>query len=144
METARNGFELVSFSSIARVASSALGSPWAFVAALMAIVMWGLTGPYFRYADAWQLVINTGTTIITFLMVFLIQHTQNRDARAFHLKLDELIRSTNAARNRLIDLESCTDQELDEMQEEFEKLRNRRTDSTGAKPKKAQRPGKTA
>jgi low affinity Fe/Cu permease len=129
---ATNGTEPLSFSNIARVASSALGSSWAFMLALAVVVMWGVTGPYFQYADAWQLVINTGTTIITFLMVFLIQHTQNRDARAFHLKLDELIRSINSARNKLIDLENCTDEELDDMQSEFERLRNRRT--AGAEP----------
>ena len=126
MDMAHNGSQPLNFSSIARVASGALGSPWAFVLACAVVIVWAVTGPYFEYADAWQLVINTGTTIITFLMVFLIQHTQNRDARAFHLKLDELIRSTNAARNKLIDLESCTDQELDDMQKEFEKLRDRR------------------
>jgi low affinity Fe/Cu permease len=129
---ANNGTEPLSFSNVARVASSALGSSWAFMLALAIVVVWGVTGPYFQYADAWQLVINTGTTIITFLMVFLIQHSQNRDARAFHLKLDELIRSINSARNKLIDLENCTDEELDDMQNEFERLRNRRT--AGAAP----------
>ena len=132
------------FTRFAKATARASGHPLTFGVAIFLIFVWAVSGPLFHFSDTWQLVINTGTTIITFLMVFLIQHTQNRDARAFHLKLDELIRSTNAARNRLIDLESCTDQELDEMQKEFEKLRNRRTDSTGAKPKKAQRTGKTA
>jgi low affinity Fe/Cu permease len=116
----------LSFSDIARMASHAFGSAWAFAAACGVVLAWSLTGPLFHYSDGWQLVINTGTTIVTFLMVFLIQNTQNRDARAIHLKLDELIRSTNAARNRLIDLENCTDEELDRVQRDFEKLRGRR------------------
>jgi low affinity Fe/Cu permease len=115
--------ERLSFSDLARVASKALGSGTAFVIACAVVCIWALTGPLFGYSDAWQLVINTGTTIITFLMVFLIQNTQNRDARATHLKLDELIRSINEARNRLIDLENCTDEELDNLQREFEKLK---------------------
>jgi len=113
------------FSELARSASHALGSGWAFWTACAVVLVWGVTGPLFGFSDAWQLVINTGTTIVTFLMVFLIQNTQNRDARATHLKLDELIRSINAARNKLIDLENCTDQELDEVQREFERLKGR-------------------
>jgi low affinity Fe/Cu permease len=115
--------ERLSFSDLARVASKALGSGAAFIIACAVVFIWALTGPLFGYSDAWQLVINTGTTIITFLMVFLIQNTQNRDARATHLKLDELIRSINEARNKLIDLENCTDEELDSLQREFEKLK---------------------
>ena len=103
------------------------------------VLVWGITGPLFGFSDAWQLVINTGTTIVTFLMVFLIQNTQNRDARAIHLKLDELIRSINAARNKLIDLENCTDEELDEVQREFEKLKERIAASGAAKPQQADR-----
>jgi low affinity Fe/Cu permease len=114
-----------SFGDIARRASNLLGSGWAFMLACAVVLAWALTGPLFGYSDAWQLVINTGTTIVTFLMVFLIQNTQNRDARAMHLKLDELIRSVKAARNKLIDLEDCTDEELDQLQQEFEKLRKR-------------------
>ena len=87
------------------------------------MLVWGITGPLFGFSDSWQLVINTGTTIVTFLMVFLIQNTQNRDARAIHLKLDELIRSTNAARNKLIDLEECSDEELDRIKREFDRLK---------------------
>ncbi len=87
------------FSDLARRASHALGSAWAFLAACAAVLLWLISGPLFGFSDAWQLVINTGTTIVTFLMVFLIQNTQNRDARALHLKLDELIRSIQAARN---------------------------------------------
>ncbi|HWB46236.1 MAG TPA: low affinity iron permease family protein [Hyphomicrobiaceae bacterium] len=142
MATARDGPGPFSFTNIARTASSALGSSWAFIGACTIVIVWGVTGPYFQFADAWQLVINTGTTIVTFLMVFLIQHTQNRDARAFHLKLDELIRSTRAARNKLIDLESCTDQELDDIQKEFERLRNRRTAHTAGHKAKNAKPSK--
>jgi low affinity Fe/Cu permease len=127
----------LSFSDLARWASHALGSGWAFWIACAVVLTWGVTGPLFGFSDAWQLVINTGTTIVTFLMVFLIQNTQNRDARAIHLKLDELIRSINAARNRLIDLENCTDEELDTVQREFHKLKGR-VEATGAvKPEKA-------
>jgi low affinity Fe/Cu permease len=121
----------LTFGGIARWASHALGSAWAFAVACVVVLVWAVTGPLFHYSDGWQLVINTGTTIVTFLVVFLIQNTQNRDARAIHLKLDELIRSINSARNRLIDLENCTDQELDEVQREFEKLRGRRRIATG-------------
>jgi len=128
----------LTFSELARSASHALGSGWAFWTACAVVLVWGVTGPLFGFSDAWQLVINTGTTIVTFLMVFLIQNTQNRDARATHLKLDELIRSINAARNKLIDLENCTDQELDEVQREFEKLKGRIA-ASGAKPEQADR-----
>jgi len=120
---AKHGFQ---FAEIARRAAIALGSVWAFTGAVALVVLWLLSGPLFGFSDAWQLVINTGTTIVTFLMVFLIQNTQNRDSRALHLKLDELIRSVHAARNRLIDLEDCTDEELDQMQLEFERLRDRK------------------
>jgi low affinity Fe/Cu permease len=113
------------FGDVARSTSVALGTVWAFAGACSVVLVWALSGPLFGFSEGWQLVINTGTTIVTFLMVFLIQNTQNRDARALHLKLDELIRSINPARNRLIDLESCTDKELDEMQREFERLRKR-------------------
>jgi low affinity Fe/Cu permease len=110
------------FRRIANRTSHGVGSPWAFVGAVVVILVWGITGPLFHYSDTWQLVINTSTTIITFLMVFLIQNTQNRDSHALHLKLDELIRSHSAARNRLMGLEDLTDAELDELQEEFSTL----------------------
>ena len=113
------------FGDVARWTSNVLGSARSFMLALAIVFVWALTGPLFGYSDAWQLAINTGTTIVTFLMVFLIQNTQNRDARAIQLKLDELIRSGKAARNRLIDLEDCTDEELDKLQREFERLRQR-------------------
>src|SRR5690554_4406610 len=86
-----------------------LGHPTAFVVAILVILAWGITGPLFQWSDTWQLIINTGTTIVTFLMVFLIQNTQNRDSAAIHLKLDELIRATKRARNSLLDLENCTE-----------------------------------
>ena len=99
------------------------GSPWAFIGGIAITLLWACLGPVFHYSDAWQLVINTGTTIITFLMVFLIQNLQNRDARAMHLKLDELIRSVKDARTRLVNLENLSDAELDELQKEFARLR---------------------
>jgi low affinity Fe/Cu permease len=117
--------ETASFSDLARKSSNALGSPWAFLAAFTVVVVWALTGPLAGFSEGWQLVINTGTTIITFLMVFLIQNTQNRDSRAIHLKLDELIRTTRSARNTLIDLENCSDQEVDAVARQFEELKSR-------------------
>ena len=105
--------------------AQAVGSHWAFVVALAIVVAWGLTGPMFHYSDTWQLVINTGTTIVTFLMVFLIQATQNRDGKALQLKLDELIRAQRQARNVFADLENATDEELREFAEEFKALRAR-------------------
>ncbi len=102
--------------------SKLVGSPWMFVCALILIIVWILTGPIFQFSDTWQLVINTSTTIITFLMVFLIQNSQNRDAAATQLKLDELIRAMTKARNSLVDLEELSDKELEELQEEFRNL----------------------
>jgi low affinity Fe/Cu permease len=113
------------FSEIARLTANALGSPWAFAFACLTVLAWALAGPFFNYSETWQLYINTGTTIATFLVVFLIQNTQNRDAKAIHLKLDELIRATHAARNRLINLEDCTDEDLKQLQREFDRLRAR-------------------
>jgi len=139
----KHGAERLSFSDVARWTSNALGRPQAFVIACATVIVWALTGPIFRYSDTWQLAINTGTTIVTFLMVFLIQNTQNRDARAIHLKLDELIRSINAARNKLIDLENCTDEDLDKVQREFERLKERvriRDARSQAAPGSARRP----
>jgi len=102
-----------------------VGAAWAFAIALILIIGWAATGPLFHYSDTWQLVINTATTIITFLMVFLIQNTQNRDAKAIHLKLDELIRSTSRARNSLVNLETLNDEELGKLQDEFARLQKR-------------------
>jgi low affinity Fe/Cu permease len=99
------------------------GSRWAFLAAIAVVVTWALTGPLFHYSDTWQLVINTGTTIVTFLMVFLIQNTQNRDAKAIHLKLNELIHAIDKAKNRMIDVEKLSDGELEELAKTYEKIR---------------------
>lgn len=110
------------FRVFARKSSSTLGSAWAFIAAILIIVAWGVTGPMFHFSDTWQLIINTGTTIVTFLMVFLIQNTQNRDAKAVHLKLDELIRASHGARNHLVDLEKLSDEELQKLEDEFERV----------------------
>ena len=114
-----------SFSELARRTACALGSSTAFALACATIIVWAVTGPIFRYSDTWQLVINTGTTIVTFLMVFLVQNTQNRDARALHLKLDELIRSVQDARNKLIDLENCSDEEIERIEKQFRALKKR-------------------
>jgi low affinity Fe/Cu permease len=113
------------FGIFARKTSNLLGSAWAFVLAIVVIVIWALTGPTFHYSDTWQLIINTGTTIVTFLMVFLIQNTQNRDAKAVHLKLDELIRALGPARNKLVDLEDLSDDDLKALVAEFVKLRKK-------------------
>lgn len=111
------------FRKFANKTSAVVGSPWSFLMAVLVIVVWGITGPLFEFSDTWQLVINTGTTIITFLMVFLIQNTQNRDAKAIHLKLDELIRALKGARTGLVDLEDLSDKELEDLQKEFIRLR---------------------
>jgi low affinity Fe/Cu permease len=113
------------FHKFAQKASAIVGSPWSFLIAIVIIIIWLVTGPLFHFSDTWQLVINTSTTIVTFLMVFLIQNTQNRDAKAIHLKLDELLRGVKGARNALIDLEDLTDEELDGLQQEFRRLRER-------------------
>jgi len=113
------------FRSLARSASIWLGSAPAFIVACAAIVTWVATGPLFGFSDTWQLVINTGTTIVTFLMVFVIQNSQNRDTQAIQLKLDELIRSLQHARNRLINLEDCSEEELQALQEQFQKVREK-------------------
>lgn len=110
------------FRKFAQAISHASGSPWAFIIAALIIVVWGVTGPVFGYSDTWQLVINTGTTIITFLMVFLIQNTQNRDAKAIHLKLDELLKGVTGARTGMVDLEDMSDDELEKLQKEFKRL----------------------
>lgn len=111
------------FWKFAQRASFVVGSPWTFFIATVVVIVWGAVGPVFHFSDTWQLVINTSTTIVTFLMVFLIQNTQNRDARAIHLKLDELLRSIRGARTSLVDLENLSDKELDQLEEEFRSLR---------------------
>jgi low affinity Fe/Cu permease len=103
------------FTRFAQVTSHASGTPSAFLTALALVAVWSVTGPYFHYSTDWQLVINTGTTIITFLMVFLIQNTQNRDSRAMHLKIDELIRAMEGAHNALLDLEELEEADLDKI-----------------------------
>jgi low affinity Fe/Cu permease len=113
------------FRLFARRTSAILGSAWAFIIALIVIAIWAITGPTFHYSDTWQLIINTGTTIVTFLMVFLIQNTQNRDAKAVHLKLDEIIRALKDARNELVDLEDLSDEELKKLEDQFRRLREK-------------------
>ena len=126
-EESRDFFCQVSdaFRTFARRSSIVLGSAWAFATAIVIILIWGLTGPLFHYSDTWQLIINTGTTIVTFLMVFLIQNTQNRDAKAVHLKLDEVIRALKGARNELIDLEKLSDEDLISLEKQFERVRTK-------------------
>jgi low affinity Fe/Cu permease len=119
------------FRHFAVMASNKLGTHWAFLAAVLMVVTWAASGPFFDFGERWQLIINTGTTVITFLMVFIIQTTQNRDARAIHLKLDELIRSSGA-RNVFADLEDATDEELDAFQREFAALRKGGASATSA------------
>lgn len=111
------------FRRVARAIANVIGSPYAFVCALAVIALWATTGPMFHYSDTWQLVINTGTTIVTFLVVFAIQNTQNRDSKALHLKLDELLRAIEPARTGLCDLEDMPDEAIDRLDREFRDLR---------------------
>jgi low affinity Fe/Cu permease len=103
--------------------ANALGSSWMFIANVMLILVWLFAGPFFHYSDTWQLVVNTATTVITYLAVFLIQNTQNRDAKAIHLKLDELIKGVGGARTHLVNLQELSDAELTTLEEEFARLR---------------------
>lgn len=112
-----------SFRRFAHGVAVVVGTPRSFALAVAVVLVWALTGPYFHYSDTWQLVINTGTTVVTFLMVFLIQATQNRDTLTLQLKLDELIRASQDARNRLVDLEEMSDEELDALEHEFRRVR---------------------
>lgn len=109
------------FSRVAAMSAEGMGSASAFVIATAAVILWAAAGPLFDFSDTWQLVVNTATTVLTFLAVFLIQHSQNRDGKAIQLKLDELIRSTKHARNSLIDLEHCTEEEMQVLQDQFAK-----------------------
>lgn len=113
------------FRALAERAAHAVGTYWAFLAAFATVAVWGVSGPYFGYSDTWQLFINTGTTIVTFLMVFLIQNSQNRDSRVVTLKLDELLRAVEGARTSFVDLDHMSDEELEAVQKEFNRLRDR-------------------
>src|SRR2546421_12201469 len=110
------------FRKFAHRISQWAGTSWAFMLAMLIIIVWGITGPIFKYSDTWQLVINTGTTIITFLMVFLIQNTQNRQDTAIQIKLDELLKGVKGARTSLVDIEELSDEELDKLHKQFEQL----------------------
>jgi low affinity Fe/Cu permease len=138
-EQERDFFCVVSdaFRVFARRSAAMLGSAWAFGGAVLVILVWILTGPTFHFSDTWQLIINTATTVITFLMVFLIQNTQNRDAKAVHLKLDEMIRALKGARNQLVDLEDLSDEELKKLEEQFQRLR-KKAEHNGTQSRKAQ------
>jgi low affinity Fe/Cu permease len=136
------------FVHFAQYVSHVTGRPMAFLLALSSIVLWGLTGPLFGYSDTWQLVINTATTIITFLMVFVIQNTQNRDTAAMHIKIDELIRVTQKARNVLLDLEEVDDATLEKLRQDYGQLARKAKSGTStpvraeAVPKKPSKSGK--
>ena len=125
------------FSRFASKTARIIGNPMVFLCALVIVIVWAACGPVFRYSDTWQLVINTGTTVITFLVVFLIQNTQNRDAKALHLKIDELIRSHMPAHNEMIDIENLSDAELDELGRRYaaicQEQRNRHADNGSGK-----------
>jgi len=114
------------FRKFATRASEVTGSPWAFLAAVFFILIWAALGPYYHFSDTWQMVVNTATTIVTFLMIFLLQNTQNRDAMATQLKLDELIRAVEAARTELVNLEALPDEKLHQLKEQFERLQRAR------------------
>src|SRR6266487_6287949 len=124
----RNAFRV-----FARRSSIILGSAWSFAGAVLVILVWFLTGPTFHFSDTWQLIINTATTVITFLMVFLIQNTQNRDAKAMHLKLDEIIRAIKDARDELFDLEDLSDEDLKKLEKQFKRLRQK-AEQDGTRP----------
>jgi len=130
----KNHYTPNAFQVLATRASFYLGTKWAFAIAIAIIVTWALLGPLFKFSDGWQLVINTATTIVTFLMVFLIQNTQNRDARAIHLKLDEIIHAIRAAHNDMIDIEKLSDAELEALAKKFEQIR------TEPQPRKPEQP----
>jgi low affinity Fe/Cu permease len=122
-QTARHNGAKLWFSTFANKTSGAVGSPITFLAAILMVVIWAALGPMYHYSNTWQLVINTGTTIITFLMVFLIQNTQNRDAKAIHLKLNELIHGSKRAQDDLIDVEKLSDEELKKLEEHYHRIR---------------------
>lgn len=121
------------FRKFSIAAANALGSPWMFIGNVFLILVWLVAGPFFHYSDTWQLIVNTATTVFTYLAVFLIQNTQNRDATAIHLKLDELIKGTSGARTHLVNLEDLSDEELTALQAEFTRLREQHTAEAGEK-----------
>src|SRR6187399_2825945 len=121
------------FTRFAKATSRLAGRPLTFAVAVAVILAWLVTGPFFRYSDTWQLAINTGTTIVTFLMVFLIQNTQNRDSQAVQMKLDELIRSHHGAHNSLLDLEELEVEDLDKLRQEYEALAKKARETLGEK-----------
>ena len=132
------------FTQFAQIAARVTGRPNAFIAATAVIVIWAVTGPLFGFSDTWQLVINTGTTIVTFLMVFIIQNTQNRDTAAIQIKLDELIRVSRTARNVLLDLEELDDRDLEEIRRDYERLAEQgRLGKPRQTPREAASPGKS-
>ena len=115
------------FRKFSVAAANALGSSWMFIANVLLILIWLVAGPFFHYSDTWQLVVNTATTVFTYLAVFLIQNTQNRDAKAIQLKLDELIKGVGGARTQLVNLEELSDEDLSALQEEFKRLRTEKS-----------------
>jgi low affinity Fe/Cu permease len=131
------------FSRFASRTAQYVGHPYMFLFAVVVLVVWAVSGPLFHFSDTWQLIINTGTTIVTFLVVFLIQNTQNRDAKALHLKLDELIRSHLPARNDMIDIEKLSDEELDELEKRYAAICEENKARTGRKQPPIQEPSKS-
>lgn len=125
------------FRKFAHKTSELTGTSWAFSLAVLMILTWAITGPIFKFSSTWQLVINTATTIITFLMIFLVQNTQNRDAKAIHLKLDEIIKSMSKARNSLIDAEDLSDDELEKYRKSFIKIAEKRKSDKATMTSKA-------
>ncbi|MES2436705.1 MAG: low affinity iron permease family protein [Patescibacteria group bacterium] len=113
------------FRKIAHKTAYIIGTPWAFMLSVFACIVWAIAGPYYNYSDTWQLVINTGTTVLTFLMLFLVQNTQNRDAKALQLKLDELLRGSKGSRNSFLDIEELNDEELRALEVEFQQIREK-------------------
>jgi low affinity Fe/Cu permease len=126
------------FHAFARRSAIAMGSHWSFAIAAILCLLWAATGPFFGYSDTWQLVINTATTVLTFLAVFLIQNTQNRDGLAIQLKLDELLRAVQTARTHLVNLEDCSEEELEALHKEFQRLQARERRKTRQPTSEAQ------
>ncbi len=124
------------FHHFAKRTSPILGAPWSFVMALLIIVTWGFTGPIFHYSDTWQLIINTGTTIVTFLMVFLLQNTQNRDSKNTQLQLAEIIRALSGARNDMVSLDKLSEEQLTKLEDEFQRLSDRAEKERDSRQKK--------